>query len=245
MCFGCVIREYEEAGLPEPDLHQTAIDVAADPALSRIVADIALMYQIPECGTGGPLHITTDDTNVDDRSLDFCEKEVRGAPLRDGEHQADILTLSEHEKALCLRIIAALRPLPLHIRALACDFGSGAGYDLQYGRGFTTLETKIIAPYADEFPPCPDAVSVLRCWGTPYPRRTNMPSEPFSDAVFTVTDAYQRDDFIEVAPFFGQWILVTHEDATGPPTGVILDDAGVAALIAGLQALPPLTPEEN
>ena len=158
MCFGCVIREYEEAGLPEPDLHQTAIDVAADPALSRIVADIALMYQIPECGTGGPLHVTTDDTNIEDHSLDFCEEMVLGTHDWDGypgPHSTYHLDLSEDEKMLCLRIIAALRPLPLHTRALVCDFGAGAGYDLQSGRGFTTLETKIIVPYADEFPPLP------------------------------------------------------------------------------------------
>jgi hypothetical protein len=165
MCFGCVKDYYVEAGLPEPDLHQAVAEVAADPELSRIVADIALMYQIPVCSTGGPLHIATDDINVDDRSLDFCEEEVRRAAPRDGERRADTLGLNEDEEALCLRIIAALRPL--HIRALVCDFGSSAGYDFQYGRGFTTLGAKILAPYADEFPPpCPDAVSVLR-WGGP------------------------------------------------------------------------------
>ncbi len=34
------------------------------------------LYSLPDCCSGGPLHITTDDLNVEDADLDFCVIQV-------------------------------------------------------------------------------------------------------------------------------------------------------------------------
>ena len=153
MCWGCTEGDFEEAGL-DFDLAAARAQVSADPALSRVAADIALLYQIPSCGCGGPLHITTDDNNVEDGSLTFCEEMVLGTHdygSWPGKPSTWHLEASQADKDLALRILAALRPMPLHVRSLVCALGSGAGYDLQYGRGFQGEDSVVIAAYAAEF----------------------------------------------------------------------------------------------
>jgi hypothetical protein len=42
--------------------------------LRILTAMRAIFYGLPNCESGGPLHITLDDGNVDDECLDFCEQ---------------------------------------------------------------------------------------------------------------------------------------------------------------------------
>ena len=36
---------------------------------------LTALYDTRQGGTGGPVHIVTDDLNVEDRHLDFCQRE--------------------------------------------------------------------------------------------------------------------------------------------------------------------------
>lgn len=46
------------------------------PAAARYHELVGRLYDFPTCGVGGPLHIVTDDGNVLDENLDFCEGEL-------------------------------------------------------------------------------------------------------------------------------------------------------------------------
>lgn len=40
----------------------------------RIAQLIEDLYQLPDCSTGGPLHIITDDNNITDHNLESCRQ---------------------------------------------------------------------------------------------------------------------------------------------------------------------------
>lgn len=115
MCIGCI----------EQDCEADEIEAAkANPEVLRIRAMVKQLYTLPLCGTGGPLHITTDDTNVEDGHLDFCESECRNP--WGGKDHPEWDTWDKDPQAhvtakLGLEIIAALRPLSMCERALAAD----------------------------------------------------------------------------------------------------------------------------
>lgn len=67
MCWVCVGEGFSS---------EEADAAVANPEVDRVARLIAAFYALPECGAGGPLHIVTDDTNVEDHSLDFCEREL-------------------------------------------------------------------------------------------------------------------------------------------------------------------------
>lgn len=54
-----------------------------DAHLETINTYITALYNLPECGTGGLLHIVLDDGNVDDKSITFCLKECAANPERE------------------------------------------------------------------------------------------------------------------------------------------------------------------
>ena len=54
-----------------------------DTHLETINTYITALYNLPECGTGGLLHIVLDDGNVDDESITFCLKGCAAHPERE------------------------------------------------------------------------------------------------------------------------------------------------------------------
>lgn len=124
MCWTCVADEYEEAGLPVPDWEETIRALHANESHRDLVVAIGDWYEIPLCSVGGPLHITTDDNNVDDRSLDFCEENLERYRRGGGYKDPDCPPLTEADLDLGQSIIDGLRALPLHTRSAICEAGS-------------------------------------------------------------------------------------------------------------------------
>lgn len=54
-----------------PDCYRC--DLGFDEALHGAIDEL---YDYPGCSTGGPLHIVTDDGNVKDAHLEFCEEQL-------------------------------------------------------------------------------------------------------------------------------------------------------------------------
>lgn len=75
------------------------------------------LYSFPTCVMGGPLHIVVDDLNVDDASLDFCERELDGHWSIDEAAPEDRPRIREIGAAL----ITALRPLAIEDRRAALE----------------------------------------------------------------------------------------------------------------------------
>lgn len=58
MCYACYMDQDEDSGefkLPPPAPH---------PETDRLVELIGQLYELPECGSGGPLHSVLDDWNL-------------------------------------------------------------------------------------------------------------------------------------------------------------------------------------
>lgn len=116
MCMGCINADFE----------QDEIEAAKRcPEVLRIRDLVKEFYTLPGCFTGGPLHITTDDTNIEDSHLDFCESECRNPwGGKDMSPQWDTWDKTPERDEIAekgLAIIAALRPLSECERALAAD----------------------------------------------------------------------------------------------------------------------------
>lgn len=63
------------------------------------------LYAMPDCAAGGPLHIVTDDYNVEDRHLEFCADRL-------GEWPAATRKVAE-------AILSELRKMPVGEREAA------------------------------------------------------------------------------------------------------------------------------
>ena len=105
------------------------------PPLTDVMIETSLLinqlYHLPQCGTGGPLHITTDDSNVDDGSLGFCWDQVS---LRDGwwqERQTEEET--DEMVRVCSAILWGLGSMSISERGVAVMLdsfrGAGDSYD--------------------------------------------------------------------------------------------------------------------
>lgn len=71
---------------------------------------MAALYALPECGVGGPLHIVTDDNNVDDGSLEFCRGELAAHWSVTGNPRAGEI------RRMSAQILDALAPLTVYRR---------------------------------------------------------------------------------------------------------------------------------
>ncbi|MBF6277041.1 hypothetical protein [Nocardia nova] len=109
MCWHCV-GDYLEAEtgteLADGELDRTIAEVSKRPAVAAAAEQIAVLYRMPECCTGGPLHVVVDDTNVEDEFLEPYRPEGETLWAEDAYTQAD-------------RVLALLRPLTLVERAVA------------------------------------------------------------------------------------------------------------------------------
>ena len=78
----------------------------------RVVSMVRALYEIPACSLGGPLHIVTDDTNVEDHHITWCLTHVDEWL----DKWADP-PLTEPERTLVLLLAASLLAVPeLHDR---------------------------------------------------------------------------------------------------------------------------------
>ncbi len=73
------------------------------------------LHELPNCAVGGPLHIVTDDLNVRDSDLDFCEAELADHWSIQRSEPSD----QERIRAVCRALIGELRKLTLRQRLKA------------------------------------------------------------------------------------------------------------------------------
>lgn len=72
MCMDCVIEQLAEV---EADGRKRPVPIPVTDLMREVYALVDRFEEsgeLPQCGTGGPLHIITQDTNVDDDSLAGC-----------------------------------------------------------------------------------------------------------------------------------------------------------------------------
>jgi hypothetical protein len=98
MCDNCVRREVEAAGGWPPITDQIR-------AAGTLVAELYEHHAV-----GGPLHIVTDDYNVEDTHLDFCADWL--AKSTDEDYSSTVRRVSAE-------ILAMLRPMTPAERAVA------------------------------------------------------------------------------------------------------------------------------
>lgn len=91
------------------------VDLTPEIALVRRL--VWTLYNIDGCEVGGPLHIVTDDMNVEDGCLDFCAGGMDNW-LRDWYADEYPDTVDE-VRTVATSIIDALRPMSLAERATA------------------------------------------------------------------------------------------------------------------------------
>lgn len=115
MCRSCVRGDMEEAGV-------TYVAITDEmQSLARLIEEF---YQLPKCSTGGPLHITTDDNNVDDSNLEFCRKQIdkdENDPWYGDETAED----KRRRRALGTEILDRLAALSIVERAVVCAMHHG------------------------------------------------------------------------------------------------------------------------
>lgn len=94
---------------PEPD--ETA-ELRQRPDIAEAIQLTWQLYRIPNCCTGGPLHVQLDDHNLQDR---FLEKPYNGvAPDGTPHYNAEEIALAE-------RVLALLRPMTMKERLVVAS----------------------------------------------------------------------------------------------------------------------------
>lgn len=85
------------------------------PEMQRLTAAIQRLYGFDTCSVGGPLHIVTDDYNIEDSSIDFCERDL------DTHWSLNEISADEREEITetTREIIALMRPMTLQERVVA------------------------------------------------------------------------------------------------------------------------------
>src|ERR1700742_1403671 len=70
-CLAChAVHPFSEGSLCRPCVE--SIDEVDKIMMGYTVGLIAALHQLPNCSMGGPLHVVTDDQNIDDDTLDWC-----------------------------------------------------------------------------------------------------------------------------------------------------------------------------
>lgn len=80
MCRQCVadVMYGHEKNTPIDEEAWDAIEWPAWTAdMERCSELVGHLYSLPECAVGGPLHVLTDDFNVEDGTLDFCADGIK------------------------------------------------------------------------------------------------------------------------------------------------------------------------
>lgn len=127
MCLTCAIEEVTGLDLSTEEGHDELEKLVRIPwpratdEMIECAAYIGALYANPAGGTGGPLHVTTDDNNVEDSNLDFCRKNIEEWTGYDSTPEQD-----EQVKLLSAWIIDLLYPLTLPERQVAIELGCGS-----------------------------------------------------------------------------------------------------------------------
>lgn len=77
--------------------------------MSALPRALDLLYSLPGCAAGGPLHIVIDDGNVDDHHLDFCAEQMAA-----DEWEVEVVEA-------CEAVLALLREVPAQRRLAAIE----------------------------------------------------------------------------------------------------------------------------
>lgn len=96
MCWGCVVEDF---GISYEDGQR----IAQQENVRAVTAMIEQLYRMPDCQTGGPLHVVVEDTNVGDEFLEMSTAEG---------YTPEVVA---HAQA----VLDALRPLTVQERAVA------------------------------------------------------------------------------------------------------------------------------
>ena len=120
MCFTCTLEAV--SGMDTKDLEDgwtdEIIDSLAWPTVTdamRLLANLRwVLYECTSATTGGPMHVFTDDYNVEDSTLDFCWKATEGDHWSDDERPDwDLI------RAISRRMVELARPMTEAERAVA------------------------------------------------------------------------------------------------------------------------------
>lgn len=127
MCLSCAIEEVTGLDLQTDEGHDALAALgripwpAATDEMIEAAAYIGALHANPAGGTGGPLHITTDDNNVEDSNLAFCRKNIEEWTGYDCTPEQE-----ERVKLLSGWILDLLEPLSLAERQVAIEIGCGS-----------------------------------------------------------------------------------------------------------------------
>jgi hypothetical protein len=127
MCFTCTLEEV--TGIDSQDLVDGwTVDEVRKVQWPAVTDEMKLLarlrwvlYECTSACTGGPMHIFTDDYNVEDSNLDFCEKEA----LNDTHWGVTDYPDWPLVKAVTLRMCELARPMSEAERAVALSLSWG------------------------------------------------------------------------------------------------------------------------
>lgn len=126
MCFTCTLEAV--SGIDTKDLEDGWTDEVIDslvwPAVTEDMALLSrlrwVLYECTSATTGGPMHVFTDDYNVEDDILDGCEEATKGHHWSDDERPDWDLV-----RAISVRMIELARPMTEAERAVALSLSWG------------------------------------------------------------------------------------------------------------------------
>jgi hypothetical protein len=119
MCLSCTIEEITGLDLSTDEGHDALEKLGripwphVTPVMEEAASYIAALYNTTNGGVGGPVHIVTDDYNVDDDSLLFCRGEIKRWTPYEPEHGD-----GDRVKALATWILDLLEPMSVVERSV-------------------------------------------------------------------------------------------------------------------------------
>lgn len=127
MCFECTLEEV--TGIETKDLEDgwtpeivAAIEWPAVTSEMKLLARLRwVLYECTNAITGGPMHIFSDDYNVEDSNLEFCAKEIDEDPLGREKDYPDWPLV----QAVSRRMIELARPMTEAERAVSLSLSWG------------------------------------------------------------------------------------------------------------------------
>lgn len=127
MCFTCTLEAVTGVDSQELEDGWTAeiVEGVEWPKATHGMVALAklrlALYDCTSAGTGGPMHVFTDDYNVEDEILDACEAHIEGYEPYDEATEADVALV----KAISRRMIELAREMTEAERAVALSLSWG------------------------------------------------------------------------------------------------------------------------
>ena len=134
MCLSCIIEEITGLDLGTQEGHDELEKLGRIPwpkATNEMVecaAYVTALHENPAGGTGGPLHIITDDNNVEDHHLAYCREHLDGWTGYDCTDKQELQV-----KALSLWILDLLDPMSLAERQVTLGLSDSGGLTQIHG----------------------------------------------------------------------------------------------------------------